>query len=197
MMQTAVLHRRHRILDAAVQLFATASFDAVQVDEIARAARVAKPTLYRYFATKESLFVEAIERALVELKQRVAAIAAGPEAPAERLRAIISVMFGEIGRLKAMIRASESGTAPKRGEAGRALLRRELKELRAQIAGVIRSGIATGAFAPVDPDLAAMVMLGGVRMAADDGSDDPARSVAMLLLHGLAGPRASAPDHSL
>ena len=43
----------------------------------------------------------------------------------------------------------------------------------------------SGSFAPVDPDLAAMVVLGGVRMAADSGSDDPAEAVAALLLGGL------------
>jgi AcrR family transcriptional regulator len=180
--------RRRRILDAATRLFADAPYDAVQVDDIARVARVAKPTLYRYFATKEALFVEALEAALDGLRARVAAIARGTGPADARLRAIIDVMFAEIGRLKAVIRALDSSGATL-GDRGRAVLRRELRHLRAEIALVLRDGSREGVFAPVDHDLAALVVLGGVRMSADSGGGDPARAVASILLDGLLARR--------
>ena len=136
------------------------------------------------FLTKEALFVEALEAILAKLKAKVSAIARDQAPAAERLTAIVAVMFGEIGRLKALIRVAE-GSGERPGEAGRAVLRRELRHLRGEIAAVIRDGGRSGSFAPVDPDLAAMVVLGGVRMAADSGSDDPAEAVAALLLGGL------------
>jgi AcrR family transcriptional regulator len=183
--------RRRRILDAATRLFADAPYDAVQVDDIARVARVAKPTLYRYFATKEALFVEALEAALDGLRARVAAIARGTGPADARLRAIIDVMFAEIGRLKAVIRALDSSGATL-GDRGRAVLRRELRHLRAEIALVLRDGSREGVFAPVDYDLAALVVLGGVRMSADSGGGDPARAVASILLDGLLARRPGA-----
>jgi AcrR family transcriptional regulator len=176
--------RRRRILEAATALFAEAPFDAVQVDDIARRAGVAKPTLYRYFATKELLFTEAIAAALDGLKARVGDIARGPGPADERLRALVSVMFAEIGRLKAVIVALDSSAATL-GDQGRAVLRRELKHVRAEIALVVREGAEAGLFAATDPDLAARVILGGVRMAADGAGGDPARVVGDMLLGGL------------
>jgi AcrR family transcriptional regulator len=46
---------RDAIADAAVSLFLAHGFDQVSVNDIAAAAEVSKPTLFRYFATKEDL----------------------------------------------------------------------------------------------------------------------------------------------
>ncbi len=43
------------IADTAITLFLTRGFDQVSVSEIAEAADVSKPTLFRYFATKDDL----------------------------------------------------------------------------------------------------------------------------------------------
>jgi AcrR family transcriptional regulator len=51
--------RTHRaISDAAIRLFLDRGFDQVSVAEIAAAAEVSKPTLFKYFPTKEDLVVE-------------------------------------------------------------------------------------------------------------------------------------------
>jgi AcrR family transcriptional regulator len=47
--------KRARILEAALNLFESRGFDGVAVPEIAKAARVATGTIYRYFKTKEAL----------------------------------------------------------------------------------------------------------------------------------------------
>ncbi|GGU47393.1 TetR/AcrR family transcriptional regulator [Streptomyces violascens] len=46
---------REAIADAAVSLFLEHGFDRVSVNEIAAAAEISKPTLFRYFPTKEDL----------------------------------------------------------------------------------------------------------------------------------------------
>ncbi|MFE6286576.1 TetR/AcrR family transcriptional regulator [Streptomyces sp. NPDC057877] len=46
---------RDAIGDAAVSLFLARGFDSVSVNDIAVAAEVSKPTLFRYFPTKEDL----------------------------------------------------------------------------------------------------------------------------------------------
>ncbi len=46
---------RDVIADAAITLFLARGFDEVPVNDIAAAAEVSKPTLFRYFATKEDL----------------------------------------------------------------------------------------------------------------------------------------------
>ncbi len=46
---------RDAIADAAISLFLAHGFDQVSVNDIAAAAEVSKPTLFRYFGTKEDL----------------------------------------------------------------------------------------------------------------------------------------------
>ncbi|MEV4614713.1 TetR family transcriptional regulator [Kitasatospora sp. NPDC049258] len=51
---------RQAIADTAIGLFLAHGFDRVSVAEIAAAAEVSKPTLFRYFATKEELVLHRI-----------------------------------------------------------------------------------------------------------------------------------------
>jgi AcrR family transcriptional regulator len=48
---------RDAIADAAISLFLAHGFDQVSVTDIAAAAEVSKPTLFRYFATKEDMLL--------------------------------------------------------------------------------------------------------------------------------------------
>ena len=60
------VRRRERILDAGLALFLQQGYRGVRMEAVARAAGVAKPTLYRYFADKEALFCAGVERFLDE-----------------------------------------------------------------------------------------------------------------------------------
>lgn len=50
--------RRQSILSAAFELFESISYDAVNMDTVARRAGIAKGTVYLYFRTKEELFLD-------------------------------------------------------------------------------------------------------------------------------------------
>ena len=54
--------RRDHILDTAVALFVSNGYGQVTVDEIARASRVTKRTIYTYFGDKAEVFTAAVER---------------------------------------------------------------------------------------------------------------------------------------
>ncbi|WP_158889365.1 TetR/AcrR family transcriptional regulator [Amycolatopsis anabasis] len=69
--------RTHRaISDAAIRLFLESGFDKVSVAEIAAAAEVSKPTLFKYFPTKEDLvlhrFADHSEEAATVVRERPA-----------------------------------------------------------------------------------------------------------------------------
>lgn len=49
------MRTRDAIADAAISLFLARGFDQVSVSDVAATAEVSKPTLFRYFATKEDL----------------------------------------------------------------------------------------------------------------------------------------------
>lgn len=55
--------REHEILDATLSLLATAGYDRLTLDAVATAAKASKATLYRRWASKAELVVDAIERA--------------------------------------------------------------------------------------------------------------------------------------
>src|SRR6187402_2323106 len=99
--------RRARIVEAAARLFEAAPYAEVHMDAIAAAASVAKPTLYRYFATKEALFVEALECALDEVRHDVHVLRVGAAPIEDRLRRVIACVLDRVGRLTPATRAVE------------------------------------------------------------------------------------------
>jgi AcrR family transcriptional regulator len=54
--------KREQILDGAKRVFMEQGFDAATMNDITRAAGVSKGTIYVYFANKEDLFAELIQR---------------------------------------------------------------------------------------------------------------------------------------
>ncbi len=54
--------KQRRILEEAERLFLSLGLRATSVDEIAEAAGVSKVTLYKYYGSKEDLFVECVRR---------------------------------------------------------------------------------------------------------------------------------------
>ncbi|THA57622.1 TetR/AcrR family transcriptional regulator [Streptomyces sp. A1136] len=52
------LRTRHHLAATAIELFLERGFDAVSVADVAAAAEVSKPTLFRYFPTKEDLVLD-------------------------------------------------------------------------------------------------------------------------------------------
>ena len=178
--------RRRRIVEAAARLFAEAPYAEVHMDAIAAAAEVAKPTLYRYFPTKERLFVEALDATLSGLRSELEALRAGAGSAEARLRRMIALVLSRVGRLAPAIQASESESRESAADSRR-VLRQGFRNLREAIGGVVAEGAREGDFGSADPDLAALAILGGVRMAAHAqvGADRLPDAMADLFLNGL------------
>ncbi|MEU7132567.1 TetR family transcriptional regulator [Streptomyces sp. NPDC046261] len=77
---------RQALSDAAIALFLERGFDQVSVAEVAAAAEVSKPTLFRYFPAKEDLALHRIADHQGEAARVVRGRAAG-QAPLAALRA--------------------------------------------------------------------------------------------------------------
>jgi AcrR family transcriptional regulator len=83
--------RRAEILLAAQKIFASKGFDATRMEEIAKAARLAKGTLYRYFRSKDAVYQATVQQALDKLADLTDAhVQAAPDF-ASKLAAFISV----------------------------------------------------------------------------------------------------------
>ncbi|HEV8389580.1 MAG TPA: TetR/AcrR family transcriptional regulator [Dongiaceae bacterium] len=181
--------RRQRIVLAASQMFAERAYVEVQMDELARAADVAKPTIYRYFNSKEDLFLEALDGTMSELVAEVSRVADESSPAPTVLRRMIFAALKSFAQCTAAIRALD-GTDAALGERGRAMLRRRARQIREEFARVLERGIAARDFRGLDPDLASRAILGAVRMTAtaDDAPNDEraALSLTDLLLNGMS-----------
>lgn len=77
--------RRAEILDAATTVFAEQGFAVADVQEVADKAGVGKGTVYRYFPSKEELFLAAVDHGMRSLKRAVDAAATVAGCPLERI----------------------------------------------------------------------------------------------------------------
>ncbi len=81
--------RREEILDAAAVVFARRGYPDTDLQDVADSLGVAKGTLYRYFPSKEKLFLAAVDRGMRRLREHVRGAYASIPDPIERLTVAI------------------------------------------------------------------------------------------------------------
>lgn len=182
--------RREVILAAADALFAGRTYGEVQMEEVARKAGVGKATLYRYFPSKEELYLESLDRAMDRLVTDLSAL---PEdgGPADRLaamiRALLRTLDEQLPTLK-LLGGDQSDLA----ERGRQILRRRSAQVAQALRGVLEAGVAGGAFRPHDTQTAPLLIIGMVRgaimMSGDLSRDMMETAILDLVLAGTAAP---------
>jgi AcrR family transcriptional regulator len=90
-----VEERRGLIVEAAGRLFGERGYEGARLDDIAAAAGVTKPVLYRHFESKRALYLALLARHRDDLASFAGAIPAkGP--PEARLRAVLDVWFAYV-----------------------------------------------------------------------------------------------------
>jgi AcrR family transcriptional regulator len=77
--------REEEILDAAARLFAERGYAGANTQVLADTLNVGKGTIFRYFPTKQELFLAAVDRAMDLLKETVDAALVGIEDPIEQI----------------------------------------------------------------------------------------------------------------
>lgn len=141
--------RRREILLAAIDLFARKGFQRTEVQEIADAAGVAKGTVYRYFESKEALFLAAADLSMRELAESIDRVVDEIKDPVQRLRKAALTVAGYFERyperieLLAQERAEFRGSIPPTH-----LIYREQR--RPRFEATLREAIAQGALRPVN-----------------------------------------------
>ena len=77
--------RREEILDAATELFAREGYECADLQHAADSLAIAKGTIYRYFQTKEKLFLAAVDRVMKRLMAVIQEASAPVQDPLERI----------------------------------------------------------------------------------------------------------------
>lgn len=84
-----IARRREEILEAATRLFAADGFARTDVQVVADVLGVGKGTVYRYFETKEALFLAAVDRAMHQLREHVDTAVDKEAEPLDQLAAAV------------------------------------------------------------------------------------------------------------
>lgn len=183
--------RRAALLEAALPCFARRGYAGTGTRDLARAAGVTEPILYRHFPSKAGLFQAVLELAAERLIAAAEAAVAGHGSADARLAALASSLPDIIDTLGAELRvvnagalvleeqeiiAATAGCAQRIGRAlGQAFRGTGLRSgVRAETAGFLLLEIGLGA-----------AMLRPLRVAEMEGPDFVERAVDALL-HGLS-----------
>lgn len=83
--------RERAILAAAETLLAERTLDEISIDELARAAGISRPTFYFYFASKDAVLLQLLDRVIAEVDRRGAEVIPDPAAPSPDFARAINV----------------------------------------------------------------------------------------------------------
>jgi AcrR family transcriptional regulator len=190
--------RRQKILAAASELFGANSYDSVQMRDVAARAEVGKPTLYRYFPSKEELFLEVFKSGLDHLDAEIEAILNDRDQPGramERLlQALLSALGGQVAALRMLTDDQSAVMRRWRNE-----FRRRRRPFVEAARAILEQGIASGEFRPVDLDAVPSMLIGLVRggLIGTDRLPRERFAAAMvdLVVHALSA-RSQAAAHA-
>jgi len=190
----AAAERRQHLIETAIRLFTEGSYRGTTTAEIARAAGVSEPILYRHFASKRDLYLAALEhvwaktretweRALDEASDACAAV----EAISKKHVSVRSpkLQLAELW-VQALGEASEDPELKRH-------LRRHMREVHDFVADLVRRGQNEGAIAADrDADAEAWIMLAGGILGMvgrrvgllDDGELQAIRTARLAWLRG-------------
>ena len=189
-MRTKTVAQAEKILTAAARLFAAHHFHEARMEDIAEAAEVGKGTLYRYFKDKEELYMALLARAADQMAERLREVeaVAGPRARLVAMVEAILDYFDEHPHLLDLIQHAEVMQGP---DADLPWQRTRLENVRL-LEDVFEEARKNGDFFVADPELAAWMLLGGLRPVLRWGAiprpPDLARRIVDQFLHGAARP---------
>lgn len=152
--------RGKELVDASLEVFITKGVDATSVDDIVRAAGVAKGTFYLYFATKNDAVNAVAERMVEGVTTRIETLANDRErSPVERLVAFATGVR-EVGGRRHERDLIEVFHRPGNRAVHDRMSERIVARLAPDVAAIIADGIERGVFRRQDPGRAAAFVLG-------------------------------------
>jgi len=188
--------KRRHILEVASRIFSAHNYHAVSMDQVARLARVGKGTLYRYFDSKEDLYLALLDSALLLLTERLEEEEKAALPPDQTLARMVGAIVHTFSEHLASFRILN-------GDEARLIVRkRELFQARrrriAMLLGrVLEKGAAGGVFRAVDPAATPSLLIGMVWAAVLNHSEEvPPEALAALIVdvffRGTLGPGSGA-----
>lgn len=189
--------RREEILSAAERKFSENGFFKTSMAEIAEAAQFAMGTMYRFFKSKEDIYISLVEAKIEELLRLLEEAIQGPASAQEKLRAVVQVKLAFADQNRAFFRIYVSEWSGFEWTMKSAFGERVWKHYLAQInlvANVIREGMKSGEFRKVHPKdtslafhgmLNSTIYLWVLQAGPKESLVDKGKWLSTLLLDGL------------
>lgn len=183
--QTRTADKRDKLLDAARELFLRQGLRATSMEAIARAAGVAKPTLYAYFPDKDAVFLAIVAQVLADKTRAFSAGLAGPGPLEARIGAALAAEFAVISQAIGASPHADEFFAAHRASA--ALVAEAETEVVAQLVATLKeAGIADAA------RLARLLLDACFGLAQKNNGRDTLGEDIRLLARRLIAPELSA-----
>jgi len=159
---------RKKIIDAAVRLFAQKGFHETTVDDIAKAAKIAKGTPYLYFKDKSSLYISVIDEHLIGGITFIKKIQQENLTNTEQLKKIAEGWLNYMLKFKntfPMYSMENINLTKKIMKQIKPIMASRFEEVINLIGEIIEKGIETGEFRKIHPHLGALYFLNVIRTA--------------------------------
>jgi AcrR family transcriptional regulator len=184
-----------RMLEVAGRLFARHRFHEVRMEDVCAEVGVGKGTLYRHFKDKEELYLALLRRAGEQINRRLEEALAPVAGTVARLTALVETViafFDEQPHLFDLVQRAEvlrSHDFP---------WKHTREEMIRRVTNLLRAAQEEGEFVVIDVELAALMLLGGLRSVIRFGPRprpaDLAQRIVTSFLDGAAraGKRSAA-----
>lgn len=185
--------RRQQIMDAAFKVFALRGLNGAKMSMIAEEAELSAGQLYRFFESKEELFITLIRQAAVESAEAIGMIYEIPGTPYEKLLTFVSSIFDDESAQYPFRLIQQASTAEEAPEEAKQLLSQfSVKSYIERLLPLFEEGQQTGDFAQGDARKlisAFLTLLSALITFNMPTDDDHQMPDAKMLLRIVAGPR--------
>ena len=160
--------RQADILDAALDEFSRHGFEGARMEDVARAAKVSKGTVYLYYPTKQALFEALVRRDIAPRVEMAAGFLKGYDGPLEPalMRMVeLAAMAIEAGRLPVYpkLLIAEAGRFPELA----AFYRREVvQKMLGALTGLFQRALDRGEISGIEAEMAAHLVIAPVLKSA-------------------------------
>jgi AcrR family transcriptional regulator len=152
--------RRNQILIAATDVFANEGYEKANTDEIAKIAGLGKGTLYRYFKSKEDLFLSVVQSNFIRLADTtLISIKSSPD-PVKQIECLITGFLSFFDKnpkfRKIMIQVHEQSSIHKR--IANIMCEHYFSEMK-KLEEIIKTGIKLGSIKNINPEKAISILM--------------------------------------
>jgi TetR/AcrR family fatty acid metabolism transcriptional regulator len=154
---------RQRIVDATFAIAAEKGFEQATTAEIARQAGVSEGSIYNYFRTKDDLLIHMVGEYAGSFLEELSGEVAAQKEPAQKLERLIEFhvrFFTRKGNIFQVVFGKTPGTRVQWAR----IIQVVVGPYAGLIDGIIREGIKRRVFKPVNPQVAASLLLGGMQL---------------------------------